>query len=209
MQLLPIVSVDPGHDGGAVVLEASGRHAVAAVRWRRNPRGYLVRDLAGPSRKVPDLPSVGRVISRAIGPRRFRLIVEGLFVPRPPKTLNAADRKAVDRYTGQVRHLLELAEAAALVYAQLVDERVEQFDRATAAVWRPAILGIPPNSPSKFAEEHAVRAVTKVRPPLVDGLAELATDPHVAEAACLARYGWTLQVSEARRSKAKRSRAGR
>jgi hypothetical protein len=49
---------------------------------------------------------------------------------------------------------------------------------------------VPANCASSLAEEKAVELCTRARPPLAEGLGELAQDPHVAEAAAICRWGW-------------------
>ncbi|MCK5495414.1 MAG: hypothetical protein V3S93_02505 [Methyloceanibacter sp.] len=185
----PVIGIDPGADGGAVILQADGQTALDAFRWRKGVGGYNVRSIYGPSTKVPTLAHVGDRIARAFG-HKVWLGVEGLFVPRPnPGHLHV--------HPGQIRHVLTLAENAALVYGPMLG-KAERVERPTAAVWRPAILGIARNASSKSSEAAAIAACTKMRPPIVTGLRDLGEDPHVAEAACIARYTWLAQVGESK-----------
>ncbi|MCK5090504.1 MAG: hypothetical protein KAQ88_11050 [Hyphomicrobiaceae bacterium] len=191
----PIVGIDPGRDGGAVVLAPDGRHVVAAYRWRHSVRGWFnLRTIAanqpGPTVRVGSLGDVGAAIERRIAGRDVVLCVEGLFVPRPDK-----GKKPGAKYLGQVARVVTLGEYAGQVFGPAARHASVTF-RPSAGQWRPLVLGIPASSPSKFAEEHAITALTRARPPLVVGLGELAKDPHVAEAACIARFGW-LKAKEA------------
>lgn len=185
----PTIGIDPGRDGGAVVLAPDGRTALAAYRWRRAKAvGFNVRHVRlgepTPFVRLSCLSTIGAAIARELGGRECVLAVEGLFVPRPAK-----GKKADAKYFGQVARVLTLGEYAGQVFGPVIPHAAVTF-RPNAGEWRPAILGIPASSPSKFAEEHAITALTRARPPLVVGLGELAKDPHVAEAACIARFGW-------------------
>jgi len=184
----PIVGIDPGRDGGAVILAPDGRHVMAAFRWRHSASNWfnlrsVAANVAGPAVRVSSLGEVGAAIARRV-PAGCVLVVEGLFVPRVPK-----GRKPDAKYLGQVARIVTLGEYAGQVFGPASCRAVMTL-RPTAGEWRATILGIPANSPSKFAEAHAIQALTKARPPLVVGLGDLATDPHVAEAACIARWGW-------------------
>ena len=64
--------------------------------------------------------------------------------------------------------------------------------RVVASAWRPLILGLPASVSSDVAEQTAIRVLSGRRP-LISGLGELAKNPHVAEAAMIARFGWVKQ----------------
>jgi hypothetical protein len=185
----PIVGIDPGKDGGAVVLAPDGRTALAAYRWRHSMRGWfnvrrVRRNQATPDARVSCLHSIGAAIAAELGGREAVLAVEGLFSPRPAK-----GKPADGKYLGQVARVIRLGEYAGQVFGP-VQQYAAVTLRPSAGQWRPMVLGIAPNTESKKAEAAAILALTRVRPPLVVGLGELAKDPHVAEAACIARFGW-------------------
>jgi hypothetical protein len=179
------LAIDPGRDGAAVLLAPDGRRAVLAWAWyQRKQAGAHVYDveMVGPweglqERRCRSLPSVGReLLHGALEHGPFLLVVEGLFVP----TYRAPEGALV------------LAEEAALVYSALIEEALS-IERPLASEWRGEILGLGGNTSSAVAERAAIRACTQIRPLLVEGLGELATQPHVAEAACMARWGFLKQ----------------
>ena len=196
-QRFVIVAIDPGDDGGAVVGEPDkGKHALGVFRWRKSEAksgGYNLSRSGRPTVRVLTLHDVGQAIADFVGARGCFLVCEGLFVPRPPVNMAKHGKK----YTGQVRHVLTLAESTALLYGPCLPRAVKLL-RPTAAVWRPEILGLSPNASSDLSEKRAIMAMTQARPPLVAGLGEWATDPHVAEAACIYRWGHLRQVEGSR-----------
>lgn len=189
----PVIGIDPGRDGGAVWLAADGRTVLDAWRWRYSTKKghYNVRVAHGHRYTVAALSEIGNHLAqRAIVAQlegRPILCIEGFFVPRVPK-----GKKPDAKYYGQVARIVTLGEYAGQVYGPC-NVYASEVLRPTAGVWRPMILGIPPNTDSKTAEGAAIVACTRIKPPLVRGLGELGTDPHVAEAACIARYGWLMQ----------------
>lgn len=209
MRTLPVVAIDPGQTGACVVLDGDGRMALAAWAWtlrkRKAGRVYSVEVVLFPgppaTYDAPSLHAIGDAV-RPWARGRYLLVVEGLFVPKPrPKQAHAmarGDYKAGGdgwKYLGQVKRVLALAEAAALVSGPLL-AGAEGIERPTASTWRPQVLGLKANASSKLSEDTAKLLLT-TRPPLVSGLGELAENPHVAEAACMAAWGHTLLVQRA------------
>lgn len=209
----PVLGVDPGHTGAAVLLAADGRRALLARAWTRRERKgsdvYEIYRCTESERVVPSLHAVGALIVtdalRALeyvptlhldNPCAYRLAVEGLFA-RPGLELHG---------------VVSLAEATGELMGPLRGLALETL-RPKASTWRPAVLGLPANGPSVDAELAAWRALACGRPPLVEGLdvwlarttithrsvrREHPAWPHVVEAACIARWGWTQGALERR-----------
>jgi len=189
--MIPTLAIDPGATGGAVYLDADGRTVLGAWHWVRRKRKagtvYVLRSVV----VGHELPVVGYEHLGSVGLAMFDatagtwpvlLVCEGLFIPRRKRGEQEA------KYTGRVRSTLELAESAALVYGPNLTNASELL-RPTAAVWRPAVLGLPANASSDLAERMAIQLAGAT----MTGLGELGSDPHVAEAAAMARWGWVQQ----------------
>ncbi len=192
--MLPTLAIDPGATGGAVYLDADGRTVLGAWHWVRRKRKagtvYVLRSVV----VGHELPVVGYEHLGSVGLAMFDatagtwpvlLVCEGLFLPRPPA---GATKAVMDRHMGQCRSVLTLAESAALVYGPNLTNASELL-RPTAATWRPAVLGLPANASSDLAERMAIQLAGAT----MTGLGELGSDPHVAEAAAMARWGWVQQ----------------
>lgn len=205
-----ILGVDPGADGGAVLLDPTGRRAVVAWSWRqRKRRGAVVYVLevveGGASAAAPTprdtVHGVARTLQRAAKAQPYALSLEGLFVPRPPNGLVCRrGEKRTEAFLGRSRHVITLAETTGQLLGPLASH-AEAVWRPTAAVWRTDILGLPRNISSDAAERVAVAAMEGLIPMVAD-LGELSCDPHVAEAAAIARWGWVQQqqLERARRA---------
>lgn len=176
----PALGIDPGREGGSGLLDSDGRTALATWSWSPSGEGYLVwRWRADAPRTSPSLwrarlCGVGALIAadvrEVLGEApELVLCAEGLFVH--PK---------------RVHGVIELAEATGELLGPIRELTDAEPLRPRAAVWRPEILGIAPNTPADRAEAVAVHAV---RLGLVRGLPEL-VDGHVAEGLCMARWGW-------------------
>ena len=201
--MIPVLGIDPGKvEGGAVLLAADGKTALAAWHWieRRRKAGnvYVVREQWGDdldSCDVSTLHHIGEGLRRITTSESgaFDLVVEALFVPRLPKSALAGrmSRQEVQTFMGKARSVHALAEAAALVYGPLTPYGAHLV-RPLASAWRPLILGLPASVSSDVAEQTAIRVLSGRRP-LISGLGELAKNPHVAEAAMIARFGWVKQ----------------
>lgn len=199
---VPVLGVDPGATGGAVLLDRTGTRALAAWRWRPS-RSRKTSDLylqtvvggqllEGTSRadgieRVSGQHEVGQALARVALLEPYLLCLEGLFVPRPRQG------QPTGKHLGQVRSVLTLAESTGELAGPLRQGATKVL-RPTAAQWRHAVLGLHTRTSSDHAEEVALRAM-RGRPPLVADLGELVGDPHVAEAACIARWGW-LQTKD-------------
>lgn len=188
---------DPGHDGGSVLLDPSGRRALLGWGWRRLGRiggtVYRLCCTVRAPRELDNLFEVGLAVQKDMAQLPFgpyHLVVEGFYVPSPQPE-DTVDRDAARRYTGRAVSVVELGEAAALFYGPLLGDCC-RFDRVLAAEWRHQVLDLAPSVSSEVSEERAIRALTGDRP-LVVGLGELATDPHVAEAAAIAVWGHRLR----------------
>lgn len=171
----PALGVDPGKTGGACLLASDGRTVLATWHWRPSEWASVVwsslRD--DPCWKGGLYGVTMQVVAdvrELLGPHPdLTVAVEGLFVP-----------------SGRTHGVLELAEATGELIGPIRSFIQGEPLRPRAAVWRPAVLGLAPNTEAAKAEAAAVRAV---RAGLVAGLPEL-EDGHVAEAACIARWGW-------------------
>ena len=135
--------------------------------WAPRGRGYRVADLDGAA-DVASLHDVGVLV--ASGLPRCILVVEGLYVG-PGRASSLA-----------------LAEYAAQVYGPLLEHADGDVLRPLAGRWRARVLRLPRCS-AAAAERYAVAAA----PLLVSGLGRLGAVGHVAEAACLAYYGWATR----------------
>lgn len=212
-----VVAIDPGHTGACVVLHENGRLGLLAFGWKKRQRKYgrvyVLTDSTGNKQTLESLHEVGQCIAVALRHvLDYLLVVEGLFVPRPspraaadlarPRRQQRRDGPGA-KYLGQVSSVFRLAEAGALVTGPLLSRAVGDVERPLASKWRPAILGLPANCSSDESEALAIRMVTEARPPLVSGLGELGRNPHVAEAACQARFGHVLLRERANAARVK------
>lgn len=185
------LAIDPGHIGGAVLLDPTGRRVLLAWAWARSERiggtVYRLRRQHGTTIEPATLHDVGERIRKDMAQLcpEYHLVVEGLFCPAQ------GEHEELHKYLGRVSRVIELAQAAALVYGPLLSEAA-QVDRPLASQWRPEVLQLSGSCSSDLAEERAMAALSGDRP-LVVGLGELAHDPHVAEAACQAVWGHRLR----------------
>lgn len=181
----PVIAIDPGKSG-ALVRSPDCRKADAVLWWRelRRKAGKVIK-VEGHVDGVPfdfetdDAAEAHRAAVLAAFTQPSHLVLEGLFVPRRVRGQSPA------AYMGRIRHTMALAELAGACRGSCSPLTLQ---RPTAAVWRPAVLGLAPNVSSAKAEELAVRVMTSRLPP-IEGLGDLARNPHVAEAACMVRFG--------------------
>ena len=198
---LETLAIDPGLDGGAVLLSEDGQTAIAAYGWRKADAGFTLRNANGLRMRAKDLHDVAEIISTDTH-GAYLLVVEGLFVPRAPRPRpgqhwTTRDRyKAEQRYSGRLAHLLTLAEVTGQLQGPLMGA-AHRVERPLASTWRPDVLELPPNASSVASEQRAIWAMNVRKPALVKGLDALAKDPHVCEAACMAVYGHRLQAKGA------------
>lgn len=189
------LAIDPGATGGAVLLGPEGVHARAAWSWvqrrRRRETVYELREtldgLSVHKEQVVSLSAVSTQIRQRCSFEPFDLVVEDLFIPSLPPFLRRNSEEA-DKYLGRCASVIALAEHTGQVYGPIVGV-AQSVRRVLASEWRPSVLSIAPNASSDRAEREAIRVLTGFAP-LVSGLGELGHDPHVAEAACMARWGW-------------------
>lgn len=178
---LSTLGVDPGRTGAACLLGPDGRTVLRWWTWcyRRRKAGdvYVVEEgerggTPPPRREIWTMGGVGTLIAGHPAIRGPVLVVlEQLFVPRaasPASFLTLAED------TGELKGALRGA---------------GEVVRALASTWRPAVLGLPRNASSDASEAAAMAAC---RGGLVRGLEDVVS-PHLAEAACLARWGWVQQ----------------
>lgn len=187
--MIPALGIDPGAvQGGAVLLGADGCACLGAWNWKRYGRtkkrdgrhayrlGWHVPGLddSDGSADAPTLGSAAHLIAAhlsALGCPSYVLTVEGLFVA-PGKSSP-----------------LVLAESAGVLYGPLEASAVNDLTayRPRSQEWRSTMLGI---SERKLGKDGAERAAVALVTRWCVGLGRLATDPHVAEAAHLSRWGW-------------------
>lgn len=183
---LPTLGVDPGHTGGAVLLEPSGLDVRMVTAWRRTRRKghpYIVtqRFRASGGRwvqmdhVVSHLGAVGRVLAGVLTADGAALCCEGISLHR-----KAAPATAI-----------ELGRTVGLLTAPLLDRVSAVLDEPLASQWRPAILGLPGNASSDDSEKAARSLIVAQRIEARFGL--LLDDGHVAEAFAIARWGWAQQ----------------
>lgn len=162
-----ILGVDPGHDGGAVLLRADG--SALAWRWfdRRNRKkaaGYDLRSDRGEEQRGLSLYDVGRALALAAGGTGYRAGVEGLYAGRNGATA------------------IELAEATGRLLAGL-EPGASAILRPPWTTWARAVV----------RGSATTAALNAARPAWLAGrgitLAGLSDDDHVLDAACIA--GWT------------------
>jgi len=194
--MIPVLGVDPGHDGAAVLLAADGRRSLAAWSWQRRKRKsgevYLLTSTGGGELEIGSLHSISEHISSACSTaidleaardsdqeEIYDLAVEGLFV-----------------WPGRTGGIIELAEAVGEIIGPLRD-RALSLSRCAPSQWRAATL---PKGWGRSSEE-AERAARQVAASTVRGLGlfvglgldkdgrEVPIWPHVCEAACIARWG--------------------
>jgi hypothetical protein len=162
-----VIGVDPGHNGGAVLLSGGD---VRAWRWsdrrdRKRAPGYDLRDQTGEEQRGLSLYEIGRALALAAGAPGYRLGVEGLFAGR-----NGAASIELAEATGRLLAGVEPGAAAVL--------------RPPWTTWARAIV----------RGSATTAALNAARPAWLAGrgiaLGALADDDHVLDAACIA--GWTL-----------------
>ena len=179
------LGIDPGGSspGGAVLLDEAGVSAWWVWSWLRSGGGgYRLRSGGDApemeEERLPDLHLVGCRIREAM-PERYRLVVEGLYVP-------------TGRRRGRVnpQSVVPLAESAGLVMGPLLGGAID-LARPLASEWRRSVLGLPPRTSADSAEEYAVQMAPRLhRWPggaLPEGLT-LAEEGAIAEACLMA--GW-------------------
>lgn len=205
--IAPVLGIDPGHDGGAVLL-GEGRVALAVLAWRRLHRKsgdvYATMNLDGDEQAEPSLHGVAQRISAELAGARvsfrderyaydlsapwYHLAVEGLFA-RPGLALHG---------------ICSLAEATGEVTGPLRQAAISEV-RPKASEWRSAVLARGWGRTSEEAERAALRLCQARLPTLglflssrlKDGLVQPLW-PHVCEAAAIALHRRTeLRVEAA------------
>jgi hypothetical protein len=179
----PVLGIDPGHDGAAVLLDGAGEPRWAG-RWRplkRTKDGVDYRvyrldwePLGGAlySSEHRTVAGVGAALSAQVriqlGEARLHLVAEGLFV------FSMARGDAG----------IELGKTVGWLTAGLLEHALS-YDEPRARKWRPDVLGCNPAESSDEAERLALLRWRS------RWSGHLANDAHVAEAECLAWYRWT------------------
>ena len=205
--MISVLGIDPGHDGGAVLLASDGCRSLAAWSWQRRKRKsgdvYLLTPTSGREWEVGSLHYLASHISGAcstaidyeaarVSDREeiYDLAVEGLFV-----------------WPGRTGGIIELAEAVGEIIGPL-RPRALSLSRCAPSEWRSAIL---PRGWGRSSDE-AERAARQVAASTVRGLGpfveyeidgdgrEVPIWPHVCEAVCIARWGWVTARGAAQQS---------
>jgi len=178
------LGIDPGVTGGAVLLAPDGVTALQAWGWRRMGRSkkragrhcWRVMAPSGLETEAPTLSAVGAWMAYTCPVPTYVLTVEGLF--------------------GRGETLRILGESAGVLYSHLELGALNDLSerkagtlewRPRSRTWRSDILGI---SESQTGADGAEALALRTVPTWCSGLGELATNGHVAEAACMARWGW-------------------
>lgn len=194
---LPVLGIDPGHKGGAVLLDVASGSTLACWSWHKLSRksGPVIRlreEIGGPSlgsALVGD-PIVGGHVED-LDPSdlhqagsRIRDTVENLLGSKPKVRL------AVEGLFGKGLTLERLSWYAALVSGPCLEHAMGGIYRPLASHWRPLVLGIRPGVPADAAAQAALR----LAPLRVPGLGEflLREDEHTCEAGCIAVAGSIL-----------------
>lgn len=166
------LGVDPGlHSGAACLLDGQDR-VLCWWTWLRVVSGLRLSSPGG----IVVYDRVGQIGAHVRQAREWeRVAVEGLFVPRGRSPAG----------------FIELAEATGALCGGLdVDPR--GIHRPTAGEWRSRQLGLRPSTPAKEAEAYAVRtARTVFRWPRGKVTTKVEAGA-LAEAAWIARDGWTV-----------------
>lgn len=170
-----ILAIDPGHEGGAVLLDGRGL-PVAWWSWkpldRKSGRVYAIdrSDAAWDRITVRTLAGVGAELALSLREERqsgLHLVAEGLFVHPGARG-------------GRAHAAIELGKSVGWLTAPLLESALS-YEEPRSAVWRPAVLGPGSNASSDIAEARALALWSRrwTGPPC--------PDPHVAEAYCI---GW-------------------
>lgn len=210
------LGLDPGLDGGAVLLGPDGRTTLHVWAWEQigqsKSHWSLWRDDEA-ALELSSLHEVGSLIATACRRKDlpWQVYGEGLFA-----------------WVGRLEVVVELAQAAGELIGPL-RPWAARVERPLARDWRKVVLGGSAYQSSDLAEERAWQRCAVGRPRLVEGLdrgpwldrkkvkrkgheIEVPAWPHVLEAACMARYGWLATqgpVQPALLQPAPRRRAGR
>lgn len=176
-----VLGIDPGHDGGACLLEPSGRRSRRAWTWHRTRRSVQPYDFCTDDAErqpfegqQPTLYGVGCAIARELQqlPWPVALIVEGLSVHR-----KASPDVAI-----------ELGRTVGLLTGPLLPSISRVLASPLASSWRPVVLGIAGNASSEDSERAARRMCEATG--LSHGMGSLIENPHACEAMAIARMGW-------------------
>ena len=194
----PVLAIDPGATGAGALLAADGATVLACWSWvERKRKAGTVYAVEGrwcrlaDSRELDTLHAVGAWMAlqaRTADAEGYVLVVEGLFVPRRRRGQDEG------KHAGQVRSTLTLAESTGMLMGPLLESSAE-LHRPSAGTWRPAVLGLASNVSSDIAERVARNLVKAT----MQGQGRLGENPHVAEALCMARWGWVQQTPKRRR----------
>jgi hypothetical protein len=188
MNRLPVLGIDPGHDGAGFLLGADGTSPLGRWQWHRlgrskkryGRRAWRLTTAEGTG-ELPTLGAVGvcivgGLVRYGVRPGGYVLVVEGLF--------------------GRGDTLRILGEEAGAVYGPLEAGAANELEdyRPRSQTWRRQVLGIDERAMgAEGAEQAARRLVGALLKPYDTALHEAIAGPgggHLAEAYCIARCGW-------------------
>lgn len=181
MRRRPVLGIDPGTPGAAVLLDDAGACQLAvywheinagrslALHWWSRARG------AGGERLAPRYSAVGAALLDLLAvedlSRRCLLRIEGVFVGKNPTTA------------------ITLAQASGELLAPIQEHLDQEAQTVKATAWRRALLGLPVNTRSAAAKAASVRSMPLRVPGLSDALTVLGEHDHITDAAGVAQSG--------------------
>lgn len=184
-----MIGVDPGYQGGAIVLVSSSMGVMAGLNWsirRRKAGNIWIVNMIGrdESIEVASLHAVASMMKPEI--RLWSRTQMHDIEPRgtPP-------RLCCEDLFGRGRTLQRLAESAGELVGCLRSVTAPVVIRCHASTWRSAVLQLPGGSRRERCDTAAMKyAKSEMR---LDGA--LRNCGHAADAACIAAYG--LRVTNA------------
>jgi hypothetical protein len=163
------LGIDPAYQEGGAVLLASDGSALGAWHWKISKRKagviWYLKGRHGDGIIIRSLGDIGQCINRVTCGRDYLIVCEDLF--------------------GRGRTLQRLAESAGELLGAIKQHTPINVVRVGASTWRPAVLGCSARTSSDQAEAMAIKLAAN----RVANLGQLASNPHVAEAACIALWG--------------------
>jgi hypothetical protein len=181
-----------------VLLDDDGETVFEWWTWqllrRKDGVVWRVTSSVGWTKEVDSIWEIGRQMS-PLFKRDNTLVVEALFVP-----VRRRGQRPIAPQT-----IIPLAEACGELIGGL---RMTPRYRPLATLWRYQVLGLPAKTRAKDAERRAIKhASTQFVWPEGAKAPTEAEKGALAEAACIARYGWAQERWDSRRALGGRERA--